>query len=37
MEKAKTACKNAGMNPDDHFARTRKMVKTDKGDNRKAT
>jgi DNA-damage-inducible protein D len=26
IEKAKTACKNSGHNPDDHFARTRKMV-----------
>jgi len=26
IDKAITACKNAGLNPDDHFARTRKMV-----------
>jgi DNA-damage-inducible protein D len=26
IEKAKTACKNSGHNPDDHFAQTRKMV-----------
>ena len=26
IEKAKTACKNSGHNPQDHFAQTRKMV-----------
>ena len=26
IEKAKTACKNSGHNPEDHFAQTRKMV-----------
>ena len=26
IEKAKIACKNSGHNPQDHFARTRKMV-----------
>ncbi|HUV40346.1 MAG TPA: hypothetical protein VMW23_00990 [Sedimentisphaerales bacterium] len=26
IEKAKTACKNSGHDPNDHFAQTRKMV-----------
>ena len=30
IEKALTACLNAGENPDDHFARARKMIETGK-------